>query len=353
MRSTKPSLRPSRLLLLTLPLLWACSESTETVGPEPEQEPSVVTVDASTGWAYLSLTANGPVPVSVADPASSDQWDLAVFATSVMLNGGDAGPGGVEGFCVCNGAMTEAEVLAATDAMGLERFQDVGPAAVPASEDAWMSDELVPAFAGWWSYNPVTHQVSPVSGSTWVVRTAEGHWARVRVAGMEESTQAHAGTVTLEYALQEEAGGSLGALQTATLDASGGPVALDLETGATGAGEAWDLRLDGYTIRVNGGVSGEGGAGAVRVDESFDAVPDPSSLPASVLRGDSFGGVFNGDAETRWYRYNLQGNHQIWPTYHVYLIRRDGALHRVQIVGYYDAEATARQISVRSFPLDP
>lgn len=347
------SLRCPGLLLLALPLLWGCSDSSDPAGPEPDEEPAVVTVDAATGWAYLSLTPDGPVPVTVSDASSSDQWDVAVFATSVMVNGGDAGPGGAEGFCVCNGAMTEAEVVAATPGMGLERFQAVGTAAVPSAASAWIADELVPSFSDWWSYDPTTRTVSAITGATWIVRTAEGHWARVRVASITDPGRDHAGTVVLEYQLQEEAGGPLGALRSASLDGSGGVVSLDLESGAVGDPAEWDLRLDGYTMRVNGGVSGTGGGGAARVLQTFDQVTNPSAVPPSVIRGDSFGGVFNGAEEERWYRYNLQGNNQIWPTYHVYLIRRGDTIHRVQLVGYYSADGTPRQVSVRSAPLDP
>jgi hypothetical protein len=101
------------------------------------------------------------------------------------------------------------------------------------------------------------------------------------------------------------------------------------------------------------GASGPGRAGAVRVLQTFDQVTNPSGVPPSVLRGDSFGGVFNGPTEERWFRYNLQGNNQIWPTYHVYLIRRGDTIHRVQLVGYYGTDGTSRQVSVRSAPLDP
>ena len=44
------------------------------------------------------------MPVSAASPATSTDWDLAFFATSVMLNGGEAGPAGVVGHCLCRNA---------------------------------------------------------------------------------------------------------------------------------------------------------------------------------------------------------------------------------------------------------
>jgi hypothetical protein len=66
-------------------------------------------------------------------------------------------------------------------------------------------------------------------------------------------------------------------------------------------------------------------------------------------RGDAFGGVFD---EHRWYRYNLTGtDHQIWPTYDVYLIRRGTEVYKVQLVSYYDATGDSRHITFRYAPL--
>src|SRR5690606_31583636 len=123
-----------------------------------------------------------------------------------------------------------------------------------------------------------------------------------------------------EYALQFAVGAAMGETRTLPVDLSaGGRVYVDLVRGALSDASDWDLALEGYTIRVNGGVSGGGTAGAVLTDEPFASVDDAGEAPASVYRADAYGGVF--DAE-RWYRYDLQGNHQIWPAYQVYLIRR-------------------------------
>jgi len=224
-------------------------------------------------------------------------------------------------------------------------------AALPSAATAWVSDALIPALDGWWSYDSSTRRVSANPTVNWVVRTVGGRWAKIRIVRLEGSTQSHAGRVTLEVALQTQAGGPLAATRTITLDASGGPVTLDLESEATG-GARWDLRLEGYTLRVNGGVTGSGGTGVVRTNQAWEAITDPSSIPASVFRGDTFGGVFNGAPATRWFRYNLQGNNQIWPTYHVYLVRRGSVVHRVQIIDYYGADGRSRQVTVRSAPLE-
>ena len=57
--------------------------------------------------------------------------------------------------------------------------------------------------------------------------------------------------------------------------------------------------------------------------------------------------------EKRWFRYNVTGtDHQVWPTYDVYLLRRGGSVHKVQVIGYYGPAGEARRISFRYVRLD-
>ena len=71
----------------------------------------------------------------------------AFFATNATLNGGEAGPGGVTGFCVCQNAQaTDAEVLAMTPESELADFEAV--TSVPAGA-MFSPDALTPAMIGW------------------------------------------------------------------------------------------------------------------------------------------------------------------------------------------------------------
>lgn len=329
-------------VLAVMAVAAACSDGG---GTGPEALPAgTVTVDASTGWALVDLDAGAPV---AGDPAASTAWEMGVFATSVMLNGGAAGTGGVKGYCVCqNESATNAQVQAMTAAGEQADFDAVTAASAPADSAAWTSDALVPVLAGWYDYNPTTHVISPAAKS-WKVRTAEGTgYAKLRIAAIEAPTRTTAGRVTIEYAVQTAKGGAMGAVKTATLDVSGGGrVYFDLLTGAVSSAADWDVSLEGYTLRVNGGVSGGGQAGAVVVADAFAGITDASDLTASLYRGDAYGGVF--DAK-RWYRYNVTGtDHQVWPTFDVYLIRRGAALYKVQIVGYYGPAGEPRRITLR------
>lgn len=334
--------------VLTLSALVAACSDDDPVGPGAGEQVATLTVDAN-DWTYVSLGDPSRV-VTVSDPAKSTAWDLAFHATSVTLNGGAAGPGGVVGYCVCqNASATDSEIAAMTPESELRDFLDVGVADLPADEAAWRSDALVPVISGWYAYDFATHTVSALPEKVWKLRTAEGDsYAKFHVTAIEGAARGHAGRVTFEYAVQSGRGEAMGPTRTETVDLSSGAVYFDLVDGVVSNDSDWDLRFEGYTIQVNGGVSGPGQAGAVIVDEPFDAITDASDLEG-LYRGDVYGGVF--DAH-RWYRYDLRGNHQIWPTYDVYLIRRGDEVYKVQLTSYYSATGDSRHITFRYARLD-
>src|SRR5688500_9284978 len=88
----------SGAFVASLACLGAACSSDDVTAPPPPAEGSF-TVDASRNWTYVSLadsTLIAPTPAA----NQSAAWDIAFFATNVTLNGGQAGPGGVTGFCV-------------------------------------------------------------------------------------------------------------------------------------------------------------------------------------------------------------------------------------------------------------
>lgn len=322
----------------------ACSDG-DPVGPVPGS-PGALTVDATTDWAFVSLGENA-TELQVSDPTSSAAWHLAFRTTGVMLNGGAAGPGGVEGYCLCqNENATDQQLLDMTPQSEQSLFDIVTPADIPADADAWESDALAPAIDGWWNYDMATHTVTPASDRTWVVRTAEGTaYAKLRVVEIENATQQHAGSVTLEFAVQPATGEPYGDPQTLTVDLSSGPAYVDLMEGGVSDAADWDIQFEGYTIRLNGGVSGSGEAVATEAETDFDSVPDAGEIDSRAFATDSFGGVFEAHP---WYRYDIEGNHQVWPNYNVYLIRVGEEVYKVQLTGYYNpTDGEARHITFR------
>lgn len=303
------------------------------------------TVDASASWQYVSLADSAlvtPSPAAAADVA----WDIAFNATNVTLNGGDAGPGGIEAACICqNATATNDEVLAMTPQGELADFEAV--TAVPTGL-TWHADRLSPAISGWHSGEGASAAADPTK--SWLVRLADGvGYAKVRVVGVSGATAAHPGTVTLEFAVQSTAAAPLGEPETLDVDLSTGPKAVDLASGTTtNSATDWDLRLDGFTIRVNGGVSGPGQGGAAVSTAPFESTTT-AVTQANAYRTDTYAGVFG---VSRYYRYNLAGDHRISPTFDVYLLRRGAVTYKLQVTGYYGPTGTARQISFRWQRLD-
>jgi hypothetical protein len=334
-------MRSPRLLLVLVALLSSTACVTDEVsGPDDQITTGSFTVDASVAWRYVSLGDSALVAPAPSATESSD-WDIAFNATNVTLNGGAAGPGGIEAACICqNAAATNDEVLAMTAESELADFDAV--AAVPAGL-TWMSDQLTPAIAGWFAGTGAA--ATAVTDKSWLVRLSSGQsYALVRVSAITAASATSAGRVTLEYAVQANTASPLGALQTIEVDlTTPGAKGVDLDAGALTTTTDWDVRLEGFTIRVNGGVSGPGSAAAAVNTEAFAATTTAVTQP-NAYRSDVYAGIFG---TSPWYRYNILGDHAISPTFNVYLVRRADVTYKVQLTSYYNATGAPRHISFR------
>lgn len=157
--------------------------------------------------------------------------------------------------------------------------------------------------------------------------------------------------------------------ETITLDASSSEdwAYLDLDTparvvaiedGATSS--AWDMAFRVTGVRINGGENGPAGMQAYCLcqnegisDAEVMELTADGQLPAfeEVTAADipAAGAAWSAAAfdEHPWYRYNIAGGHQIWPTFQVFLVKRGSEVFKVQLTGYYGADGTTRQITVR------
>lgn len=137
-----------------------CSGS--STAPDPGFPAATFSVDASGDAVYVRL-GDPATAVSVSDAATSAAWDLGFQQLSVVVNGGESGPGGVEVHCVCqNSSATDAQVMEMTSASELGDFEAVTSAAIPDSPGAWSSTGLDEA--PWYRYflsGPGAHHVWP------------------------------------------------------------------------------------------------------------------------------------------------------------------------------------------------
>lgn len=323
-------------------LLAACGRDEITAPAQPVA--GTITVDASKGWVYLSLADEAVV--TPADPLASEQWDLAFDATNVRLNGGEGGIAGVAGYCLCQNSSANPsteQILAMTPESELADFERVDASAIPAAA-AFVTDRLSPVITGWFSGSGAA---ATPADAAWLVRLRDStHYAKLRIAAIEGATAASPGRVTLEFATQPSSTGALGEVRSLTVEVpESGAVGVDLIAGAaTGDAAAWDLRLEGWTIRVNGGASGPGKAGAFAAEQPFDEITDAFAGDARAYRTDRYAGVFS---EHPWYRYNLLGDHRISPIFDVYLVRRGDVVYKVQIIDYYGPAGEERRVTLR------
>jgi hypothetical protein len=342
-------LRPRPDLLLGIGwLLAACSNNTGPgTGPGADQ----FTVDASAAFAYLALGAKADT-VTVADPATSTAWDMGFFATSVTLNGGAAGPGGVSGYCVCrhaNATTGDLQAFAADATHQRAAFDSITVADIPAST-AFQQDALDPSINEWYTGPYGSGSVTP--NRAWIVRIGVGASAvlgKFEVLSVANATDSTPGTLAFRFAVEPAAGDPFGADVTDSVDLSSGtPAYYKLTTAGAGSAADWEVKFDHWNIRLDGGVSGPGSVGSVVDTQTpYDSITFAyaSPIPPQAFRFDEFSGVFG---TSPWYRYNITGtDNQIWPTFDVYLIARGPSVYKVQLLGYYAANGTPRFITVR------
>ena len=341
-QSSLAATRRALPLALAFSFLAACS-SDDVVAPPPPVE-GTITVDAATDWAYFDLESEQLV-TPTPSASESDVWDIAFNVTNVMLNGGEAGPGGVVGYCVCqNAGATNEQVLAMTAESELADFEAV--TTVPAGA-AWTEDVLTPAFAGWYTGTGAAAVADP--SRTFLTRLSGGSaYAKVRVVDLEEPTATTPGTITFEYAVQPTAEDDFGPTLThVTTVAESGTTLIDFDPqDGVPIGTGWDLKIEGWNISLNGGPSGAGEVGVIVNTSTPFAEITTAYIAGVAYRTDGYTGVFGA---SRWYRYDIDaGNpNRISPTFEVYLLKRGESVYKIQLLDYYGATGNPRQITFR------
>lgn len=319
-------------------LLAACSD--DSTGLDPiDTSVREATVSSATP-AYVALE-DGPTGVTVADPAASTAWDLALNTTAVTTNVA----AGVTVHCLCgNAAATNQQLAAMTPGNQLAAFEAVTAAQIPA-DTAFRADVFAPALTGW--YTGTGAGAAADTGRLLLLRrgTATVTFVKARVTGIAGAAAGGPVSITLQYAVQAAAGQDFGAVGTVTLLQGARFNFTTLDAGTT---TDWDVQLDGWNLKVNSGVSGSGstlGIGFAMPFATLSAATAAQVQP-TTFRRDGFASVFGTSV---WYKYNITGtDSQIWPTYNVYLVKRGTAVYKVQLTGYYNLAGEARNITIRA-----
>ncbi len=316
-------------------LLVACGESATTAVELP-----------LTGLALNEVAVVGPLNASALDTLvyfsfdnkalvpKTASWDIALRRFEVRVNGGVTGTGSVTGYGFGNNKRaTKDQVLAFTNQNTLASFDSVRDAQIPA-DSLFKADRLIPnanAFLNLGAGIPTAN-----AAAYWKVRTSTGGFALMRVTAIAFTGRA---LTSVSFEARSQSGTTLGAPQAFTITTGSTPVSVSLASGSavTPSGCNWDILVSPavYEISVNtacnvGTYPGAATPGFATTTSASDAPQFAAYL--SVLTGpvpnaiEDIGGPF---------RYDLNGDQRLSPTFNTYLIRNGTKTYKLQVIGYY------------------
>lgn len=316
-------------------LLAACGESA-TAALEPPatglalNEVAVIgplNASSSDTLVYVSFDAKALVPKTAA-------WDIALRRYEVRVNGGVTGSGGVTGYGFGNNRnATRDQVLAFTNQNTLAAFDSIRDAQIPA-DSFFKADRLIPNPTGF--LNVLGGAPTANTAAWWKVRTATGGFALVRVTSIAFTGRALS-SVTFESRVQS--GATLAAATPFTVAVGTSPVSVTLASGTavTAAGCNWDVLISPavYEISVNTacnvgtypGTATPGFAGTTSASDAPEYAAYLSTLTGPIPNNiEDIGGPF---------RYDLNADQRLSPTFNTYLIRNGTKVYKLQVIGYY------------------
>jgi len=325
------------LLALLLPLTHLACED-DAAAPGEEFLEGTLTVDASSPSEFVYVSLSDGAVVTPSDAATSTGWDVAIRRFSVRLNGGVSGPGTVSGLSLGNNAgLTDTEVVALMGSDGETAFAAVTESDIPAT--GFEVDGLVPdPGASWFRFDPQAGTLVANPGAAWKALESGGGFALFRVSDLVISGQS-ASSITIEHRHQDAAG-TLGTVQSTTLDLTGGAAYTALSDGSLHdvATCDWDV---GVTPELSFEINDACGSGTFPLDvtEDFTQVTAADDAPEyggflATLSG-AFPATVDDASGIFWY--NIEGNNRLWPTFNVFLVQTPVGIYKVQIADYYDA----------------
>lgn len=332
-------------LMLSLVALIGCADDDDNpVNVTPEATDSIwsdsnggyyamINAASYTNHRYLNLTSREIVDITDGQANTNNNWHLGFKRYDAKTNGGVSGGLGVMGVDLAD--------IGNPDSTNFDNVTSLPTVA----DSLWESDKLSLAMEGWYSYNPVTHQLAP-SGKVFALFTTEGKYAKFRVDSLKNpGMPPNMGSIGIRYVLSATAGSAdvSGASNYVEIDGTSGSVYFSFATGGQVAiadprnSNAWDIHFSAYDVELNGGASGNGGTGVYLGDDlnqDFDAltiVPTGGGYFSDAML--SVFGSLNIEG-TAWFNYVPP--HEIVSKGHVYLLKIDAnTVFKLKVDNYY------------------
>ncbi len=184
-------------ILSILALVTACTKEEPT--PPIESQTFTVNSTGSTVWKYFSFEKNDTVTIS--DPASSLEWDLAFQRYRIKTNGGKSGSGmgsAANSYKKGQTGFDELKVVSDTATFITDELVNI------AVQQGYASYILNPKLYTWFSIQTASQgtQIVP-SDFIYVVKTANGKYAKVWFKSYYSATN-QSGYVTFQYNYQAD-----------------------------------------------------------------------------------------------------------------------------------------------------
>ncbi len=315
---------------------WLTFRFGEVQAPEVPQKGTMIDASDYQAWVYLSVVEGGEI--SIVDPGTSLDWDLAVQRTSWQTNSGTSGSG-------VGGARLAEDPL---DWEGTEQAVTTG----------YAEDEMIPVagppgsgeFSGnpmlntWFNYDELTHIVTSRM-ETFLIRTGAGEYGKLRILSYDD------GVYFLELVPLSRWVETISTVLDASDSESwirfsfrNGEV---VESADPSTDSTWDMGISRTSFATNGGTSGPGQGGAV--DTGLASLAEVTKAPEEgytldemiPVAGPPGSGEFSGNPTlATWYDYNPE-THEVTPRDTVFVIRTaDGGYAKVKLLGYDDGVYT-------------
>jgi len=277
-------------------------------------------------FQHFNLETGARLPLPDEQAKSDKSWHIAFKRSIICINSGPAGVGGVLGGCALPPVdVSRDDFLKLVSADFEKMFDSVSK--VP-DNMVFAEEGIEPAIFGWRVQKGDKWEAPVAKG--WKLRLADGEsFAKMRVRKVEDDEM----TITIQYAYQPAKDAPLGPDVTVTIK-PGDCFNFSKGEAVSKSGDNWDIKHDGDKIFLNSSVSGPGKAGAIgsnKYGAQWKTVENPSDSIAYFM--DEYGTVFR---NPKWYRYNIDGKHNIHPNGAVYIIRTGAGDFKIQVFDYFE-----------------
>ncbi len=277
-------------------------------------------------FEYFNLVTGDKLGLSDSEAKNDKSWHIAFKRSFICINSGPAGPGGVVGACIDPPVdVSREEFVTLTDYNWKQKFDAVKSI----SDDAKLAPEgIEPAIFGW-RIERDGEWKAPV-GKGWKVRCADGvGFAKMRVKEVDKNGE----TISIQFAYQREKDSKLGEDKIAVIRPG---ESFSFKTGGViePSDIGWDIKHGGDKLYVNSSVSGPGSAGVIgsnKYGAKWKTIDNPSDSIAYFM--DEYGAVFR---TPKWYRYNIDGKHNIHPNGAVYGLQTAEGDFKAQVYDYFE-----------------